>query len=972
MTKRPLIALLIVCLFIAASPSLLGEEPTPQNSPAALRFARADLPEMVLARAACEWLLSIAKETPEGLCWPEYAEDPFTTTSLYSGTPGVLYALLNMYIATGEKKYADAARGAVKWIRAKAEKTKDGLCWPVLHDLTEGKTFDTRYYSLYSGTSGIAVALMEAALVLKDPAAMKDGLSGLKAAIARSGPVTEQEFGGQYPEDVISGAAGVILALLRGYELTGDESLLKAAVSEGAVMQADAETVPEGLVWPINRGAKMHYNGFSHGTAGVAYALARLYQFTGKPEFLAGAKGGAEYLLQTAVKDAKGMRWNSQPPQETGKAHAGEGWCHGIAGTARLFVLLYAIAGDPRYRAAVEDAFAYLVGQYKPKEDRYKSGFWSPSLCCGATGVGDFCIDLFKFTGMSNKLDYAVDVVGWLDRIAVRPDKNKAKWNLTPVADEKTGIVYHPTSLMLGVAGQVHFLARLASVRSGLPWCGPRPPDRMGLGGKSGFQEIVVLYGPDTDKYLDSASALADYRGALIARIPDASPAKLADLLKGTGVRYAALFASPATIDINAHRAVINALSHINEDPFMDASFGWLTGAAPVDPMKMLYSMAQVESEGLPPLVREVSVAQQIKQLLHTPPAPMSWEPLSTSPMKQEHYYFTSVGDNPKCREDVPKVINGLKGSGSVLLFGCGDPLRTWLFSDQRNMDEKLHWAYDPTKVIRDPNHPEMPGIGASDYANAEISPAVVYTGVCHAGVPCKALVEGDIVSTFGDTGGKSRYYTISPEYSFCLAMLARGPSAYCAPIGANHGNMAALEFYRAAMSGKPLGDVLARGYDDVAFCYWASLGTNGIPLEQRLDGEPEKWINVTGYAMLSNSLNRVLYGDPLYTPYLKYSPFLDAPLTNTVRATPEGMNVTLTMADPESPEYWDMYRGDGPNREHVQVILDVPTTMYPPISITAEATLGKEKIALTGGQWAVGNGRNGKHRLFLSVNAPA
>ena len=78
--------------------------------------ARADTPPNYQAVAvdAAKWIRASRVETSFGITWPADPRDPRTvSTALYSGSPGVILFLLELYQATGDRAYLDdAKRGA--------------------------------------------------------------------------------------------------------------------------------------------------------------------------------------------------------------------------------------------------------------------------------------------------------------------------------------------------------------------------------------------------------------------------------------------------------------------------------------------------------------------------------------------------------------------------------------------------------------------------------------------------------------------------------------------------------------------------------------------------------------------------------------------------------------------------------------------------------------------------------------------
>jgi lantibiotic modifying enzyme len=206
---------------------------------------------------------------------------------------------------------------------------------------------------------------------------------------------------------------------------------------------------------------------FSHGTAGVAYALARVAAVTGDQELLQAAKDGAEWLLEHAVADGAGLKW---PARESGPAVYMGGWCHGPAGTGRLFLLLESITGDKRYGEAARKGAQFVV-DYAAKAAAGKGEdgnppYVPPSYCCGVAGVVDFFCDLSRVTHDPADAAFARKAGGYLVEVAVA-DGDGRKWKNGqtapggPVAADSKG---YNVDLMVGAAGEALALLRLMTL----------------------------------------------------------------------------------------------------------------------------------------------------------------------------------------------------------------------------------------------------------------------------------------------------------------------------------------------------------------------------------------------------------------------------------------------------------------------------------------------------------------------------
>ncbi|MCE9584087.1 MAG: hypothetical protein K8T20_16505, partial [Planctomycetes bacterium] len=524
--------MLVFAIATLVAASSYGEDkpkkkpPTPAAASAPERLLPADSAEAKVLQESGAWLISQMKDdeakakpgAARGAFWREFDADPFTTDSLYSGVAGTVASLLTLFEMTGEAKYADAARRGVRHLLDKAVEDQGGLTWDVAWDDNKGGTNTNRSSSLYSGTAGIAWLLLTAGDVLGDPDTLKAGKRGLDWVVAQLGPIQKVK-GGKFWDngalDIISGSAGISLALEDAFRVTGEKKYHDAAVEAADGLLAAAVKGPDGWSWPASAGDERTYTGFSHGVAGIGASLARMAAATGEERFLEGAKQAARWLERTevAVCGEGTLAWKHHVPADGTKDWLWEGWCHGPSGTCRLHLLLYSLTGEAKYLEAAEAGAKYLLVNTHPEKGRGDSGFYAPSLCCGASGAGTYMLDLYRVTGKAEYLDYATKVMGFLDRIADRPAKGQACWSLSGRVEED-GKTYHGTCLMVGQGGYVTFLSRLAQEKHRIVREVILPPDFATVGAATGKRLLVLELGANTAPFHKIARRLAQFRGA--------------------------------------------------------------------------------------------------------------------------------------------------------------------------------------------------------------------------------------------------------------------------------------------------------------------------------------------------------------------------------------------------------------------------------------------------------------------------
>ena len=416
------------------------------------------------ARRAFDWIDSVAVEVDGGRSWSDAGEP---CDDLYSGTAGVLLGCAEG-MAGGLETTAIAA-GAVARL---AHLTADAEPVATLSD-----------DSLFSGWAGVAVALRAwsdvagdaqagktAALVTSQiaervlhappagsgPADVPDALS---PAIAPTGSSREVVPDSTAYTDLISGRAGVLLALVAAG--SGDAGLAAAGVVADHLV-AMAEPGPVGPQWRMVADYQYLMPGFSHGTAGVAYALAAAGRRLDRPDLIAVATRGADTLLALG-RHPDGWALPLVIPPQPHRPDVTFGWCHGPTGTVRLFLLLDEINPQPRWRDAIDACLHALSTSGLPA--RRHPGFWdNVARCCGTAGVGSLLVDRYQATGDPYLLEWAdelaTDVIG---RAVHQPAG--ITWSNVEHTATPPELPPEP-GFMQGAAGIAGWLARLDAVRA--------------------------------------------------------------------------------------------------------------------------------------------------------------------------------------------------------------------------------------------------------------------------------------------------------------------------------------------------------------------------------------------------------------------------------------------------------------------------------------------------------------------------
>ncbi|MBV9592472.1 MAG: hypothetical protein JO147_01545 [Actinobacteria bacterium] len=383
----------------------------------------------------------------------QWREGSNPSDNLYCGTAGVLLSCAEV-AGCGQQLLGPAGSAVAEAALAR------------LHYLVESPdAADDVDAGLFSGWAGIVVALRAWAVA----SANGEAEAAARVAADRLADQVVAERYGDPCADIISGDAGTLLALL---PVNSDRCQAAAEALVGRLIAA-AEPTEFGPQWRMRPGYPSLMPGFSHGTAGVAYALAVAGVALDCAPAAELARRGADTLIALGRR-SEGWAVPLQLPPKPDRPPVFYGWCHGPAGTGRLFAQLEATDGGEKWTGVIHECLGALERSGLP-ERRYP-GFWdNVARCCGTAGLGSFLLDRCEVTGERRLLDWsqslAVDVLNGTNARGVGASWSNIEYTaVNPLLAPEPGFMQGAT----GIAG---WLARLHTFR-----CGERPvPVRLGV-----------------------------------------------------------------------------------------------------------------------------------------------------------------------------------------------------------------------------------------------------------------------------------------------------------------------------------------------------------------------------------------------------------------------------------------------------------------------------------------------------------
>jgi lantibiotic modifying enzyme len=401
-----------------------------------------DNPYLTAGKNAAQWIRASTIQTAQGTQWPSDPSDIKTVdNSLYEGVSGDVLFFLEAYRATGDQTYLKDARSGGGYLLASLDKEQAS--------------------GLYDGLAGIGFTLTEIFKLTKEEK-YKQGALHCVDLLQKRGNKAGKGIEWSETTDIISGTAGIGLFLLYAEQELGYSSAKDTAILAGNRLLETAQPSEGGLKWAMNPKFPRLMPNFAHGTAGVAYFLATLYQHTHKTKFLEAALSGGKYLLAVAKTEGEiCLVFHNEPD---GKDLYYLGWCHGPAGTARLFYRLYQVTGDKTWMAWVRKSARGILESGIPEERT--PGFWNNvSRCCGSAGVAEFFLDLYRITKDREYLAFSKRVTDNLLSRGTR-EGNGMKW-IQAEHRVKPELLIAQTGLMQGASGIGMWLFKLGSFEMG-------------------------------------------------------------------------------------------------------------------------------------------------------------------------------------------------------------------------------------------------------------------------------------------------------------------------------------------------------------------------------------------------------------------------------------------------------------------------------------------------------------------------
>lgn len=290
-----------------------------------------------------------------------------------------------------------------------------------------------------AGLPSIAYSMARIGLFLEDAELLEEAKHACSL-------ISRKQIDADTALDVIGGSAGTILALLACCGATGDGEILEKARVCGRRLVAAREADKSGFfAWPTLGGR--HLTGFSHGAAGIAYALLKLYEQTSEREFYDAARDGINFERHEFSPqhnnwpDHREFKQKEREPAEPVYMTA---WCHGAPGIGLARLGALEILDSLEIRDDIRSALLAT---------RHAGLLPRDHLCCGNSGLAETLLT----AGIRLKdRELTQEALRIMSRLTARANRRGT-------ASITSGTGFFNPSLFQGAAGVGYQLLRVAS-----------------------------------------------------------------------------------------------------------------------------------------------------------------------------------------------------------------------------------------------------------------------------------------------------------------------------------------------------------------------------------------------------------------------------------------------------------------------------------------------------------------------------
>lgn len=333
---------------------------------------------------------------------------------------------------------------------------------------------------------------------------------------------------------------------------------------------------------------------------------------------------------------------------------------------------------------------------------------------------------------------------------------------------------------------------------------------------------LVFVDSGEEEAFLPAAEALAVLHGGEVIPFTPSSLEGVLEVSRKKKPLFVAFVLPPWKIDVDLAHEILALACRVDEDPFVDFEYGFITGRDGPAARKFVERIAAARKRTFR---RKAALFGTWEGQL--PPQPGAMTFFEKAGFDAEVRYVMARDEEPLRKKASRGALEALQGRDALLFFSHGYPHEMAGCFTARDLRE---WKVD-------------------------LSPAILVNCACWNGAPGRWFAPGP--------DGPVDRGVVSPEDSVALEILDRGVTGYVAGIDPWHGPLALKVFARIVADGMRLGEAAKRMLDRLAL----EFHPDPIRFQPTLEHE-ERFSGEGVNNRRHNGAGMVLYGDPAFAPF--------------------------------------------------------------------------------------------------------
>lgn len=357
------------------------------------------------------------------------------------------------------------------------------------------------------------------------------------------------------------------------------------------------------------------------------------------------------------------------------------------------------------------------------------------------------------------------------------------------------------------------------------------------------------------DPYFEAVSRLQKHRNATILTFNPAHVEGVMEAIRRISPAFVCVVVRPETLDINLNYDILELSTHLDDDPFPDFTYGFVTGSTASHAVAFVNNMIRAE----------LNPSDIPQKLVAFGPSNVSQADDKTSFDWLTDWQCSRLAHEPG--NFSKEHLGELPNKGIIRFWGHGSP---------RDVDDSLSY---------------------SQLQNLNLYPSVVFAGPCFSAVVHR-YYEWDGCDT---SVKESR---VPAEESLALMFITKGATAYFGALHEDRCVSAAWEMEYVLATGDALGTVMKHTYDTIVM----ARGGKRLAFSRLGDGKSPPNENSIDF-QINRAAGRILLGDPAYQPFSKAVPY---PVKTDSLLTATGLEIEASVVEPQMrSSFVDIYHND-------------------------------------------------------------